>query len=170
MLKKSEHGFSLVELLMVIAIIGILSAVVTGSLATSRGRAANASIKSSLANARPQAELFYDTNGSSGYLGVCGSANSTGGEESIQKFINSANDQSPASGTTPGYTTSVSQTNTTISVCHSNAADWAISVPLKAPETLGATTYYYYCVDSRGTSSNRVNPIGSTGAVICPAT
>jgi prepilin-type N-terminal cleavage/methylation domain-containing protein len=167
--KSDRHlkGFTLIELLVVVAIIGILSTVVLGSLNNSRGRASNGSIKSSLANARVQAELFYHTNTSGlGYLGVCDSANSPGGEESIRKFINSANSQSSATQT-PGYTNAVPQ-DITISVCRSSASAWAISVPFKIPEISGGTTYYYYCVDSTGTSASKINPIASS-ATVCPA-
>lgn len=165
--KEFVKGFTLIELLVVIAIVGILSTVVLGSLGTSRSKAANANIKSSLSNARAQAELFYDTNGSLGYTGACGSANSSGGAGSIRKFIDAAHAVSPATSVLYGY--SDAQTNTTRSVCHANASVWVISVPLKYPETSGATTYYYYCVDSTGASSNKISPLpGSQGA--CPAT
>ncbi|MFZ2522393.1 MAG: type II secretion system protein [Minisyncoccia bacterium] len=163
------RGFSLIELLVVIAIIGMLSAVVLASLNSARSKSANASIKSSLANARAQAELFYDTNGTLGYLGACGSANSSGGEESIQKFVIAANSVSRASGTTPNYTQSFAQPDTSISVCHASAGGWAASVPLKISETVGASTYEYFCVDHTGKSLNRISPLAGN-AIICPAT
>ena len=76
---NKNKGFTLIELLVVIAIIGILSSVVLASLNTARNKGADAAIKSNLANARAQAELFYDANGSSykvsaGALDVCDSS------------------------------------------------------------------------------------------------
>jgi len=60
-----QKGFTLIELLVVIAIIGMLSSIILGALNNSRNKAANASVKSNLANLRSQADLYYDSNNSS---------------------------------------------------------------------------------------------------------
>lgn len=57
---KTNKGFTLIELLVVIAIIGILSSVVLASLNTARNKGSDAAVKANLANARAQAELYYD--------------------------------------------------------------------------------------------------------------
>lgn len=59
---KNIKGFTLMELLIVIGIIGILAAVIIGSLGSGRNKSDDAAIKSSLVNARTQAQLFYDKN------------------------------------------------------------------------------------------------------------
>jgi prepilin-type N-terminal cleavage/methylation domain-containing protein len=71
-MKNTKRGFTLIELLVVIAIIGILSSVVLASLNTARGKGADAAVKANLANARAQAELFYDNQTPNTYTGVCG--------------------------------------------------------------------------------------------------
>ena len=70
---KNSRGFTLIELLVVIAIIGILASVVLASLNTARQKGKNAAIKADIANARTQAELYYDNNSQS-YAGVCASS------------------------------------------------------------------------------------------------
>jgi prepilin-type N-terminal cleavage/methylation domain-containing protein len=85
MKQTTTRGFTLIELLVVIAIIGILASVVLASLNSARDKGANASIKSSINNARAQAELFYDNNNRS-YTGVCADTTIT----NIQSSVNSA--------------------------------------------------------------------------------
>ncbi len=122
---KANRGFTLIELLVVIAIIGILSSVVLASLNTARNKGADAAVKSNLANARAEAELFYDSNNNT-YTGVCG----TGAANTIGDSVAAAAD---AVGTT------------TTGACNANATAWAASVGLKAGG--------YYCVDSSGNAT-----------------
>ena len=68
-------GFTLVELLIVIAIIGILATVVIVSLASSRGRARDTRRMADLATIRTALELYRDMNGN--YPTVTGWAYST---------------------------------------------------------------------------------------------
>jgi len=69
-----NKGFTLIELLVVIAIIGILSSVVLASLNTARNKGEDAAVKSNLAGARAEAEIYYDT--ASTYEGVCAASGS----------------------------------------------------------------------------------------------
>lgn len=84
-----RKGFTLIELLVVIAIIGILSSVVLASLNSARSKGTDAAIKSNLANARAQAEIYYDIKGD--YDGVCASTT-----EGIAKFASSTTLKSAA--------------------------------------------------------------------------
>jgi prepilin-type N-terminal cleavage/methylation domain-containing protein len=129
-LKKSAvRGFTLIELLVVIAIIGILSSVVLASLNTARNRGADAAIKSNLANARAEAELYYDSNNNQYHtatspasaVGVCSTAAGAIGD-------NIAGATSAGSAATS---------------CYASQSAWAATAQLKSSTQI-------YCVDSAG--------------------
>lgn len=133
-----NRGFTLIELLVVIAIIGILASVVLASLNTARDKGANAAARSSLNNARAQAELYYDDNGRT-YTTVC-----TAGTNNISAQLTAADNAVTAAD-----------------ACFDIAAGWAASIQLNA----GAG---YYCVDSTGFGGDLVaDPALSDANITC---
>lgn len=106
-MKKINRGFTLVELLIVIAIIGILAGVVIASLNTARAKGADAAVKENLHSVRSQSEIYYDNNNGT-YLGLCG-------DQSVINALLSAS-------TTGGAPTT----------CNDSDTQWAASATLKA--------------------------------------
>ena len=64
-----KRGFTLVELLVVVAIIALLASIIIANINTGRSRAKNNVIKENLYSLKLAAELEYDRNDS--YEGVC---------------------------------------------------------------------------------------------------
>ncbi len=64
----SEQGFTMIELLVVLIIIGILLAIAVPSYIGFRDRAANNEMKANLRTALPAAEAYYDDNDT--YVGM----------------------------------------------------------------------------------------------------
>ncbi|HVU06669.1 MAG TPA: type II secretion system protein [Candidatus Paceibacterota bacterium] len=137
---NKTKGFTLIELLVVIAIIGILSSVVLASLNTARGKGSDAAIKSQLAAIRPQAEIYYDTNGN---YGAAAAATSNG-----QCVVSGT--MFAADSTIANQIAGVKNTSgATQVICGTNAnpaTAWAISARLVS------NTGQYWCVDSTGAS------------------
>jgi prepilin-type N-terminal cleavage/methylation domain-containing protein len=134
---NTKRGFTLIELLVVIAIIGILASVVLASLNSARAKGADAAIKSTVNNARAQAELFYDTAGN--YTTVC-----TAGTNNISSMVSGATNAGSA-----------------VVDCQDVAAGWALEAQLKS------NTAQYYCVDSTGTATTSVERITAADDVTC---
>jgi len=65
---SSEQGFTMIELLVVLIIIGILLAIAVPSYLGFRDRAANNDVKANLRTALPAARAYYEDNGT--YVGM----------------------------------------------------------------------------------------------------
>ncbi len=143
-----KKGFTLIELLVVVGIIAVLAAVVLSSLGNARNKGADGAIKSNLANARSQAEVFYNTTGGNTYTSVCGAA----GVGGIGPLVFAA---SKAVGLAGAYGVNATGTSST-ATCNYSASAWAAEVPM-------TTSGQMWCVDNTGVSKQETGTSLSSG-------
>lgn len=142
---KTNKGFTLVELTVVVAIIGILASIVITNLSKSRIKNADTAAQASLNSAVSQAEMYYQDNSYS-YTGVC----SPYGTRTLYPIATAAAKAVGISGT------SSVQVNVTGSLtratCRENGMSWAIEVPMKNKNIGGTGKSAMYCIDDIGGS------------------
>lgn len=136
---NSPYGaFTVIELLIVIAIIGILAAVILGSAGSAREESIEAKIKGELtmlakrANIEESTLLTYDM--------VCGS----NGVPQSAEIIN--------------IETAIERFSPEVIVCNSSTEAYAVSAALSATE--------YWCVDNQGATRPLLAPL--TTELACP--
>lgn len=142
-IKKRNAGFSLVELLIVITIIGILSTIVLSSVSKSRERAYDSKIKQQLSGFRTAAEIYFVNQSPNNYgpaVDIC-----TAGLFANLDPLNGA----PGKYIDPNYLPAFSQV-----VCSSDNDSFAVKASLFSGNE-------YWCVDNTGTSKSFSGSIGS---------
>ena len=155
-----KRGFTLLELLVVISIIGLLATVILAALGSSRAKAADGAVKANLKNAITQAQVYYDLGGDT-YVGVCALT----GTRVIGSMVKSAeNNYDGQLSIYDGLTASTWDN----AQCHDNLTAWAAWVPLRASAN-GAVVAW--CTDSTG-ASRKVTAVlpggGVAAAYVCP--
>lgn len=91
--KKNRAGFTLVELMVVITIVGILASIVLIDLSNTRKKGEDAAVQLGLREVRNAAELYYSNNET--YVGVCDTSDNTlsnsGDFGRIENYLNEHN-------------------------------------------------------------------------------
>lgn len=144
----SSQGFTLVELLVVVAILGILSSIVLVSLGTANTRGKDGAVQANLDSLRTQAQLYYNDN--SGYgsnplvvnsTGDCttGTAGTVFAEPRVAKQVAATNLANGGGATVDVY-------------CNVAAGGSAYAIYARLPSISSPITYF--CVDSNGVGMN----------------
>ena len=139
-----ERGFTLMELLIVMAIIGILASIVLVLLTGAREKGQDSSIKTQMLSLRSQAEIYGVNNGGS-YDGLFTGNNTWASETdpSVQAILTGINGQ------------------TTVHTAGSSSGAWAAQAQFKED------TSQYLCVDSTIAAEEGTDPL-LAGDTVCP--
>lgn len=155
-MKKFKQGFTLIELIVVIALIGIMSGIVVAALSSAKKGGEDAAIQSSLTKMQTQSELYYSSfnnygSNSVAYEDVCPTdeiASTTAGLLGVSGL--------GLLSFTKDLVSRVGSVNTLCTVS-SNGARWAVASVLKEDDTRVA------CVDSTG--GLKISNIGLSSSI-----
>lgn len=163
-IKEKSTGFTLIEILVVLAILSILTGLISSNYITSRIRARDAQRKSDLSSIKTALELFYNDHGQYPPAAISGVGNSQistidWGDESFYDFINDETEtiymailpgDPAAPGTQYFYTTNSTGTKYQLCAQIENEEDSAIQQDYadRVCSEDSATNLCNYCVAS----------------------
>jgi len=142
-----SKGFSLVELLIVITIVGILSTIILNSLSTSRARAYDSKVKQQLGSFRTAAEIYFNNQSPNGY-GPATASCAAGMFNNVE-----AKNGTPSLYIAPGNLPDFVETK-----CRATDSAYAVKATLYSGNE-------YWCVDNKGVSRAIAGPIGDPETV-----
>ena len=139
---KTSKGFTIIELIVVIAIIAVLATIVLVNVTGYINKGKDAAIQGNMAGIMTDAAVYFDANGN--YTNLCA-------DTTVAAALTSAK---TAYGAAAGDTAD----------CNGAAAAWAACSQLKVSDA-------YFCVDSTGTKktiATRSTCVAAWAATVCP--
>lgn len=146
---QRSGGFSLLELLIVITIVGVLTSIVLSSVSQGRARAYDSKVKQQLSSFRTAAEIYFNNQSPPSY-----------GPDSASCATGMFSNMQAANGTPGIYIAEGNLPANTQIACSANDTSYAVKATLYAGNE-------YWCVDSRGASRLVSGEIGEP-ETICP--
>jgi len=145
---QRSGGFSLIELLIVITIIGVLSTIILGSVSNSRNRAYDSKVKQQLVSFRTSAEVYFNSQVPNTYGPATNSCSS-----------GMFNNLSPANGKPGLYIASGNLPDFSQVFCGSTNSAYSVKATLYSGNE-------YWCIDSKGAA--RIISGTPTSGTFCP--
>jgi prepilin-type N-terminal cleavage/methylation domain-containing protein len=146
---KKNKGFSLIELMISITIVGIIATIVLSNLSNSRARAYDSKVIQQLRSFRTAADIYFGSQSPTGYgpaTAGCGSG--------------IFNDFSKSNGTPGIYIAAGNLPSGTQTACQSNDGAYAVKATLYSGSE-------YWCVDNKGAFRKIDTPIDGP-SLFCP--
>lgn len=155
--KLHKKGFTILELLVVLALIGIITVLALAYMQSSKEKGGDGGVRQNIINARSQAEVYYANNNES-YNGVC----STVTARAIGKMVRAAAKAHGLTPSDPYADTDVGAWNA--EACHDSTDEYAVWVPLSGST---AGTPRGLCIDSHNVTREGNSPL-LNGITSCP--
>jgi type IV pilus assembly protein PilA len=151
-----KKGFTLIELMVVIAVIGILASIILSFLGQAKNESKNKKIMSMLRTAQSQAEFVYSMRkiNPNTYRDICeitSIPDETSSMKSAGLYVNGAADTMGVP-----YSSALNDPgNKDKATCHSTSSAWAAEVPL-----LDKSGSFMWCVDNSGNGIKTTSNLG----------
>ena len=142
---KISKGFTIIELLVVVAIIAVLTGIVLVNVTAYINKGKDAAVQGNLSSLTTNAAAWYDTS-TTGFTGFCANTTATNPLAAADKAFDG------------------NATANEVTDCNETASEWAACGQLK-------TTDSYFCTDSTGakkTITTRTTCVTAWAATACP--
>jgi prepilin-type N-terminal cleavage/methylation domain-containing protein len=161
----ASKGFTLLELLVVISIIGTLSSVIMSSVGNARVKAYDAKVKAQLSNIRTAAELYYNTNLNYGIPTIAGTYTTGTGSSTLGNACTTSQLTGMFADPTLAELSKSANypTGENTIICVSKGTAYAVSDNL-------STGNGFWCVDSVGNSVATTSQIATSSTSVVGTT